>query len=238
MPWCEERLVRKVLFLSLREFRDTHRTAHKHSHIHTRTSKKTLLHAPRKRQTLPSAHSQKKTCTRQNVHTLHKAHHRTCTQKNTHSTQSLHISQHLRPQEQNKGQKTTLSHDSNTPKKKCMTHTLQNMQTQSKMCTEKMTHTEQHPHLQENAHMFQKNSVSTRTLRSHKTKTSLSLLNSKHIGSGNRSQRTQQKHSVKNTCTTDNRQTLMSTAVPTRTLRSHTPSSLRGQYHQYSFSQT
>uniref|UniRef100_UPI0037E79595 protein Jumonji-like n=1 Tax=Semicossyphus pulcher TaxID=241346 RepID=UPI0037E79595 len=26
MPWCEERLVRKVLFLSLREFRDTHRS--------------------------------------------------------------------------------------------------------------------------------------------------------------------------------------------------------------------
>uniref|UniRef100_A0A8C9YEE0 Uncharacterized protein n=1 Tax=Sander lucioperca TaxID=283035 RepID=A0A8C9YEE0_SANLU len=39
MPWCEERLVRKVLFLSLREFRDTHRA----SHIHTRTHKRTSL---------------------------------------------------------------------------------------------------------------------------------------------------------------------------------------------------
>uniref|UniRef100_A0A7N6FLI3 Uncharacterized protein n=1 Tax=Anabas testudineus TaxID=64144 RepID=A0A7N6FLI3_ANATE len=54
MPWCEERLVRKVLFLSLREFRDRHRATHKHSIKHTRvpkrTSKNTLLHAPRKAQ--------------------------------------------------------------------------------------------------------------------------------------------------------------------------------------------
>ncbi|XP_073341650.1 uncharacterized protein [Pagrus major] len=234
MPWCEERLVRKVLFLSLREFRDTHRTTHKHSHIHTRThsctSKKTLLRAPRKRQTLPNTHSQKNTCTRQSVHTLqHKVTHRTQntrTHKNTHSTQNMHISKHLRPHEHNKGKKTNLSQDSYTPKKKC-TRTLQNMQTQSKMCTGKMTHTEQHTHLQENTHMFLKNSVSTRTLRSHKTKTSLSLLNSKYIESGNRSQRTQHKHSAKNTCTPDNTQTLLSTAAPARTLRSHTPSSLR-----------
>ncbi|KAG7235507.1 hypothetical protein INR49_002643 [Caranx melampygus] len=63
MPWCEERLVRKVLFLSLREFRDTHRAAHKHSHIraHKRSCKNTNLHALRKAQ----AHTQKNARTRQ-----------------------------------------------------------------------------------------------------------------------------------------------------------------------------
>ncbi|XP_041798952.1 uncharacterized protein LOC121610758 isoform X2 [Chelmon rostratus] len=229
MPWCEERLVRKVLFLSLREFRDTHRTTHKHSHIHTRThkcaSKNTLLHTPRKIQTLPKTHTQKNTRTRQSVHTpQQKVTHtpqNTHRQKNRHTAQNMHISKHLCPHEHNnKGQRTKLSQGSNTHKNKC-SHRLQSMQTQPKICTRKVTHTVQHTHLQENKHMFQKYSASTRTLRSHKTQNTLSLLNSKYIKTAKYTHRSQHKH-LKNT------QALLSTPVEARTLRSHTPTSLSG----------
>lgn len=244
MPWCEERLVRKVLFLSLREFRDTHRTAHKHSHMHTRThkctSKNTLLHAPRKMQTLPNTHTQRSTRTRQSVHTpQQKVTHRpqnTHTQKNRHTAQNMHISKHLCSHEHNaRGPRTKPPHDSNAHKNKC-THTLQNMQTQPKLCTGKITHTVQHAHLQENKHMFQKYSASTRTLRSHKTQNTLSLLNSKYIKTAKYTHRGQHKHSVKNTCAPESTQTLLSTPAEARTLRSHTPTSLSGQYHQRSSS--
>ncbi|XP_018521196.1 protein Jumonji isoform X2 [Lates calcarifer] len=226
MPWCEERLVRKVLFLSLREFRDTHRTTHKHSHIHTRahkrTSKNALLHAPRKAQTLPNTHSQKNTRTRQSVHaSQQRVTHRplsTHTPKKTHSSQNMHISKHIHRHEHgNKGQKTNLSQDSHTPKTKS-TYTLQNMQTQSKICTGKVTHNAQHTDMQGNTHTFQRNSASTRTLRSHKTQNSPSLMNSKYA----ESEKQQHKHSVKDT------QTLLSPPVQARTLRSHTPTSLSG----------
>ncbi|XP_042345403.1 uncharacterized protein LOC121945340 [Plectropomus leopardus] len=230
MPWCEERLVRKVLFLSLREFRDTHRATHKHTHIHTRarkcTSKNTLCHTQRKTQTLLKTHTEKKTRTRQSVHTpQQRVTHRppnTHTQKNTHSVKNPHISKHLRPHEHtNKGQKSNLAQDSHSPKNKC-THTPQNIQTQSKLCAGKITHTVQHTHLQENTHVFQKSSVSTRTLRSHTTQNTLSLLNSKYTETAKHTHTSQHKHSLKTT------QTLLNPSVPARTLRSHTPSSLGG----------
>ncbi|KAL7394230.1 hypothetical protein ABVT39_022613 [Epinephelus coioides] len=227
MPWCEERLVRKVLFLSLREFRDTHRATRKHSHIHTRahkrTSKNTLLHAQRKTQTLPETHTQKKRRTRQSVHTPQQrvTHRPPNTQKNAHSAKNTDISKHLRPHEHtNKGQISNLSQDSHTPKNKC-TQTPQNMQTQLKMCAGKVTNTVPQTHQQENTHMSQ-NSESTRTLRSHKTQNTLLLLNSKYTETAKHTHTTQNKHSVKNT------QTLLSPSAPARTLRSHTPTSLSG----------
>uniref|UniRef100_A0A3B4U4W4 Protein Jumonji n=1 Tax=Seriola dumerili TaxID=41447 RepID=A0A3B4U4W4_SERDU len=236
MPWCEERLVRKVLFLSLREFRDTHRATHKHSHIHTRahkrTSKNTLLHAPRKVQTLPNTHTQKNTRTRQSAHTSQqRVTHRppnTHTQKNTHSSQNMHISEHThRHEHTNKGQKNNLSQDSHAPKTKC-NYTLQSTHTQSKTCTGKMTHNAQQTDTHENTHTLQKNSVSTRTLRSHKTHNTGSLPNSKHTQTEKHTHSAQRRHSVKNTCTPEHRQTLLRTPAPARTLRSHTPTSLSG----------
>ncbi|XP_074510563.1 uncharacterized protein LOC141779576 [Sebastes fasciatus] len=223
MPWCEERLVRKVLFLSLREFRDTHRATHKHSHIHTRarkrTPKNTLLQ--QKTQTLPKTHTQKNSRTRQSVHAPQQRVTHRHTQKNT---QNVHISKQQRAHEHaSKGQKT--SQDSHTPKNKC-THTLHN--TQSKTCAGKKTHTVQHTHLQGNTHTFQKSSVSTRTLRSHKTHNTLPLLNSRYTETTKHTHTTQHKHSVKNSCTPENTPTLLSPPVPARTLRSHTPTSLSG----------
>ncbi|XP_027129837.1 uncharacterized protein LOC104938767 isoform X4 [Larimichthys crocea] len=225
MPWCEERLVRKVLFLSLREFRDTHRTTHKHSYIHTHThkctSKNTLLHAPRQTQTLPNTH------TRQSVHMpQQKVTHRpqnTHTRKNT----DMHISKHLHPHEHNNTrQKINLAQGSDTPKNKS-THTLQNVQTHSKICTGTLIHTVQHTHLQENSHMFQKNSVSTRTLRSQKIQNTPPLT-SKCTEAAKDTHRIQHKHSVKRLRTPEDSQTLLSTSVPARNLRSHTSTTLSG----------
>ncbi|XP_033971551.1 protein Jumonji-like isoform X3 [Trematomus bernacchii] len=215
MPWCEERLVRKVLFLSLREFRDTHRATQKHSHIHTRahkhTTKNTLLHAQRKTRTLAKTHKQQNTRTRQSVHTPRQRPPITHTQKNT---QNMHISKPPHG-DSNKGRKNNVSQDSCTPRNKC-TSTLQNMQTQSG----RMTHTVQPT--QDNTHTLQRNSASTRTLRSHKTHKTLPLLNSKHAESAKHTHVAQHKHSVKNT------QTLLKAATPPRTLRSHPPTRLRG----------
>ncbi|XP_010779251.1 uncharacterized protein isoform X2 [Notothenia coriiceps] len=215
MPWCEERLVRKVLFLSLREFRDTHRATQKHSHIHTRahkhTTKNTLLHAQRKTRTLPKTHKQQNTRTRQSVHTPRQRPPITHTQKNT---QNMHISKPPHG-DSNKAQKNNVSQDSCTPRNKC-TSTLQNMQTQSG----RMTHTVQPK--QDNTHTLQRNAASTRTLRSHKTHKTLPLLNSKHAESAKHTHVAQHKHSVKNT------QTLLKAATPPRTLRSHPPTRLRG----------
>ncbi|XP_034052438.1 uncharacterized protein LOC117532938 isoform X2 [Gymnodraco acuticeps] len=212
MPWCEERLVRKVLFLSLREFRDTHRATQRNSHIHTRahkhTTKNTLLHAQRKTRTLPKTHKQQNTRTRQSVHTPRQRPPITHTQKNT---QNMHISKPPHG-DSNKGRKNNVSQDSCTPRNKC-TSTQQNMQTQS----ERMAHTVQPT--QDNTHTLQRNAASTRTLRSHKT---LPLLNSKHAESAKHTHVAQHKHSVKNT------QTLLKAATPPRTLRSHLPTRLRG----------
>ncbi|XP_040901340.1 uncharacterized protein LOC121186623 isoform X2 [Toxotes jaculatrix] len=236
MPWCEERLVRKVLFLSLREFRDTHRTTHKHSHIHERahrpTAKSALVRAPRKAQTLSNAHAQKNTRTRQSVHaSQQRVAHRssnTHTQKNTHTSHNIPISKHIhRHEHTNKGQKTNLSQDSHAPKNKC-TYALQDTQTQSKICTGKMTHSAQQTDMQENTHTFPRNSVSTRTLRSHKPQHIATLPNSKYTETEEHTHNAPHKHSVKNTCTSGNTQTSLSTSAPARTLRSHAPTSLSG----------
>ncbi|XP_071324410.1 uncharacterized protein [Trachinotus anak] len=235
MPWCEERLVRKVLFLSLREFRDTHRATHKHSHIHTRAhkrmSKNTLLHTPRKAH-IPNTHTQKNARTRQSAHTSQQRvtdrPPNTHTQKNTHSSQNVHISEHTHRYERtNKGQKNNLSQDSHTPKSKC-TYTLHSTHTQSKACTGKTTHNTQQTDTQDNSHTLQKSSVSTRTLRSHKTHNTASLPNSKHTDTEKHTHGAQRRHSVKNTCTPGHTQPLLRTLAPVRTLRSHTPTSLSG----------
>uniref|UniRef100_A0A3Q1FPA1 Uncharacterized LOC110968423 n=1 Tax=Acanthochromis polyacanthus TaxID=80966 RepID=A0A3Q1FPA1_9TELE len=233
MPWCEERLVRKVLFLSLREFRDKHRATHKHmthKRTHKGTLKKTLLHAPQNALKLPNTDTQKNTRTRKIAHTQHKV---TCrrpnahTQKNTNNAQNTHISKHLHPQERTKkGQETDLSHDSDQTKSKCP-HTLQNMQTPSKLYAGKVSHGVQQTHLQ-HPHIFQKNSLSTRTLRSHTTQNALLMLNSKYTESVKHTHTNQHKHSVRNTYAPKNTQTLLNASVPARTLRSHTPTRLSG----------
>ncbi|XP_053289259.1 uncharacterized protein LOC128449926 isoform X1 [Pleuronectes platessa] len=229
MPWCEERLVRKVLFLSLREFRDTHRATHKHSQIHTRahkhTSKSTLLHGPRT-QTLPNTHTQKTTRKRQSVQgSQQKVPHRppnTHTQKNTHSSQNIQFSKHIhRHEHTNQGQKTNLSQDLHTPKAIC-TYTLPQLQTKSKMYAGKITHHEQHTDTQVHSHTFQRNTESTRTLRSQKTQHTRLLPIAKY------SQTEKHKHSVKNSCTSGNSRMLLSGPVPSRSLRSHTPKRLNG----------
>ncbi|XP_074539907.1 uncharacterized protein LOC141800940 [Halichoeres trimaculatus] len=198
MPWCEERLVRKVLFLSLREFRDTHRATHKNSHIHTcahkRTPKNSLLHAPQKTQTPPNTQQK-----RQSAHTpQQKVTHK---QTSTHTQKNQQVPKHLQPHEHNnKGQKTQLSQDAHTPK---TANTLKNGNTQS--------HTEQQPHVS------QKTSASTRTLRSHTTQTAPPLPNSiKHTHN------TQHKHTVRTT------EVLLNKPSPARTLRSQTPTNLKG----------
>ncbi|KAK2910700.1 uncharacterized protein [Channa argus] len=228
MPWCEEHLVRKVLLLSLREFRDTHRATHKlsvkHTRAHKHTSKNTILHAPQKAQNLSNKHTQKNTRTTQRVHTAQQKPPNTHTLKNTHSAKKLRISKHMHCHEHtNKGQKATLSQDSHISLNK-YTPT-QNMQTQSKMCAGKMPHSVQHTHLQENKNTFQKNSVSTRTLRSHKTQ----LQNTKYTESDKHTHSTHHhQHSVRSSCNPDNTQKLLNTPSPARTLRSHTPTSLNG----------
>ncbi|KAG7476005.1 hypothetical protein JOB18_042615 [Solea senegalensis] len=221
MPWCEERLVRKVLFLSLREFRDTHRTTHKHSRIHTRASKNTLIHGQQKAQTLPNTHTQKKTHAQQKV--AHKPR-KTNTQKNTRHSQNMHISKHIhRHEHTNKGQKTNhLSQDSHTPKNKCtFTH---NMHAQSKMCMGKITRSVQNTG--ENTHALQKNT--TRKLRSHTTQNNLLMPKSKHTHREKHTHCAEHKHSVKNSCKCENTRTLLSARVPARTLRSRTPTRLSG----------
>ncbi|KAM3614341.1 uncharacterized protein V6R79_012981 [Siganus canaliculatus] len=195
MPWCEERLVRKVLFLSLREFRDTHRNTHAHTHTRAHKCKSKNTHAQKNVRTAKGAHAPQK---------------------------NMHISKHLRPHaHKNKGQQTHLSQDAQALKSKC-THTLQNLPTQSKLSPGKVTCTAQDALLQENTHVLHKTSVSTRTLRSHKTQNTLSVLHSKHTQSGKHTDRNQHKHSEKKGCSPDKN------LVPARILRSHAPARLSG----------
>ncbi|XP_028436026.1 uncharacterized protein LOC114557015 isoform X2 [Perca flavescens] len=220
MPWCEERLVRKVLFLSLREFRDTHRASHIHTRAHKRTVKKPLLHAQRTTQT------QKNTRTRQRMPQRRVTHRAPNAQKNAHGGQNMHVSKHLRPHEHaDKGPKMNSSQDSHTPKNKC-THTLQNMQTQSTAWAGKIPHAVQQTHLQENTPTLQKSSGSTRTLRSQKTQNTQSMLDTKYAETAKHTHAPRHKHSAKTTCSPES--TPLSPPVPARTLRSHTPTSLSG----------
>ncbi|XP_034729727.1 uncharacterized protein LOC117946032 isoform X2 [Etheostoma cragini] len=225
MPWCEERLVRKVLFLSLREFRDTHRASHIHTRAHKRTVKKTLLHTQHKTQTQKNMRTRQCVRSSKRVHTpQHRVTHRAPNrQKNAHNAQSMHIPKHLRPHEDAiKGQKRNLSQDSHTTKNKC-NRTLHNTQTQSTTCAGKITHTVQQTQLQGSTRTLPKSSGSTRTLRSHKTQNTQLLLNTKYAETAKHTH-TQHKPSVKTACTPEN--TPLSPPVPARTLRSHTPTSL------------
>ncbi|XP_072317408.1 uncharacterized protein [Eucyclogobius newberryi] len=58
MPWGEERLVRKVLFLSLREFKDTQRAMHQRSRTHTQNPSIRSTVAPKSRPPGPRAATQ------------------------------------------------------------------------------------------------------------------------------------------------------------------------------------
>ncbi|KAM8871079.1 uncharacterized protein AB9W97_017567 isoform 2-T2 [Spinachia spinachia] len=205
MPWCEERLVRKVLFLSLREFRDTHRAMHTHSHRHTRVSENTRLQ--RKTKALP-----RMTRARQSAHTPQQR----AAQRPPNTTANTHTAKHL----QGRAQRNNPSQDSHTPKSKC---TLQKVRTQSKM-----KRTVQHAHLQENTHAFRKNSVTTRMLRSHKKQNARRLPSSRYTETAKKVHAPQQKHSVKNSSAPGNTRTLLSPHVAARALRSHGPMSLKG----------
>ncbi|XP_068426688.1 uncharacterized protein jarid2a isoform X2 [Clinocottus analis] len=215
MPWCEERLVRKVLFLSLREFRDTHRATHKHLHIHA--SKKAGFQRktqapPKMMRASQSAYVPRRRATYgpPNTHALK-------------TTQHMHNSKHL----QSKGQKNTLSQNLHTKKNKC-THPPHNVQTQSKTCTGKVPHAGQNARLQGSTPSFQRNSASTRMLRSHKTQNVQTLPNSRYTETVKHAQAPQHKHSVKDTCTPENTRVLLGPTTTARTLRSHAPTSLRG----------
>ncbi|XP_025767303.1 protein Jumonji isoform X4 [Oreochromis niloticus] len=224
MPWCEERLVRKVLFLSLREFRDKHRAAHIHSHKcpHKRKSKNTHSHALQKTLTKPNTH--KKTQARKNMRTQQQR--LTCrplntsTQENTHTAQNMHVSKRLHTEHTNKRQTTDLTRVSQSPDSKS-TRILRNTQTQTKMCKSKVAHTLQRTCTD------QKRS-STRTLRSNKTQNTLSLRNSKYTKPAKHTHTAQHTHSLNSMCRSKNTKTPLRAALSARTLRSHTPTSVCG----------
>ncbi|XP_062421341.1 uncharacterized protein LOC119197669 isoform X2 [Pungitius pungitius] len=217
MPWCEERLVRKVLFLSLREFRDTHRAVHTHSHRHTRVSENTRLQ--RKTKELP-----KTTRARQSAHVpQQRAAQRPPNPHAQKATSNTHTAKRL----QGQVQRNNSSQDSHTPQRKC-THTLQNVQTQSKTSARKMKRAVQHAHLRESTHAFRKSSASTRTLRSHKKPNARTLPSSRHPEGAKRAHAPQQKHSGKSPGAPGNTRTLLSPPVTARALRSHAPTSLKG----------
>lgn len=211
IPWCEERLVRKVLFLSLKEFRDAHHSTHKHSLRRTQMYKCKLkngvLRAPQKTQAL-----------KRDRRRAHAATRVTQKQANTYRKKNSHISQVCPHEQTNKEQNINLSQDTSVNK---FMHT-QTMQPQLKMCMEKMSNGVEHTHLEENT--FYRHSATTRTLRSHKTQ----LPNKEHKTGETEIPPTG------NNGTTNNTQILLSTRVPGRTLRSHMPTSLSGKYDQFS----
>ncbi|XP_005948200.1 uncharacterized protein LOC102292663 [Haplochromis burtoni] len=214
MPWCEERLVRKVLFLSLREYRDKHRAAHTHSHKCPHALQKTL--------TKPNAH--KKTQARKNMHTQQQR--LTCkqlntyTQANTRTAQNLHVSKRLHAEHTNKRQTAHLNWVSHSPESKC-TRILRNTQTRMKLCKRKVAHTRQRT-------CTDQKTSSTRTLRSNKTRNTLSLQNSKYPKPAKRTDTAQRAHSLNNMCRSKNTKMPLRAALSARTLRSHTPTSVCG----------
>ncbi|XP_077433023.1 uncharacterized protein LOC144058441 [Vanacampus margaritifer] len=211
MPWCEERLVRKVLFLSLKEFRDTRRATHGHlpAHGHKRkhVSKAALTREPQKSNQKPQ--QQRVSHRLQNM------------QKKTHTLQKTHVKTKQHRDLTNKVQKINLSQDTHSQKRK-KTPTKQHLHTRPKMCREK---TVQHASLQEHA---RNNSVSTRTLRSHKISNSSSMLMSKYTNTTEQPQRTQNKHSVKKRKPPKNVRPLLRTPVTARKQRSCSPKGIRG----------
>ncbi|XP_047454905.1 uncharacterized protein LOC125016451 isoform X2 [Mugil cephalus] len=213
MPWREERLIRKVLFLSLREFRDKHRAAHQHIHkrAHKRPSKNILLHDPQKTQKNARKHvhtpQHRVACRPPNAHI----------QKNLHAAQNIRISEHLRPHESTKRQqKVDIPQASHSPKTKCP-HVLQNAP--SKVSTGKDKQASQHAPLKQ-AYMLQKSSLSNRTLRSHKTQNTQSLVDSKYKETAKHAYTTRHRHSVKSSHAPEDTQTLLTSPPRARTLRS------------------
>ncbi|XP_057690259.1 uncharacterized protein LOC130914776 [Corythoichthys intestinalis] len=211
MPWCEERLVRKVLFLSLREFRDTHRATHgnlsTHGHKRKPASKTTLPPEPQKSSQKP-----------QQQRVSHRLQNK---QKKTHDLQNTQVKSKQNRDHSNKVQKRTSSQDVSSRKTKSI-HTDQRTYTKPKGYREK---TVPHTSLQQHAH---KNSISTRSLRSYKMSNSSSVLTSKYTNTTKQTQISQHKHSVKNRRPPRNVQTLVKTHVPARNQRSSSPKGIRG----------
>ncbi|XP_049586246.1 protein Jumonji isoform X2 [Syngnathus scovelli] len=210
MPWCEERLVRKVLFLSLREFRDTRRATHGHlpanGHKRKHVSKAPLSLEPQKSNQKPQ--QQRVSHRLQNM------------QKKTHSLQKTQVKTKQHSGHTNKVHKSKLSQDTHSQKSKT-TQTEERIHTQPKLCREK---TVQHTSLQEHAH---NKAVSTRTLRSRKMTNSSSTLTSKYTNTTKQPQRSQHKHSVKNRRPPKNVQLLTRTPVEAGK-RSRSPKGIRG----------
>ncbi|XP_061632848.1 protein Jumonji-like isoform X2 [Phyllopteryx taeniolatus] len=210
MPWCEERLVRKVLFLSLREFRDTRRATHGHlpvyGHKHKHVAKAALSHEPQKSSQKPQ--QQRVSHRLQNM------------QKNTHSLQNTKVKSKHHRDRTNKVQKTNLSQDTYSPKSKS-NHIERRIHTQPKRSREK---TVQHTSFQEHSH---NNSVSTRTLRSQKMPNPPLMSTSKYTNT-TKPQTTQHKHRVKNMMPPKNVRTLLRTPVPTRNRTSRCPKGIKG----------
>ncbi|XP_061677266.1 uncharacterized protein LOC133501483 isoform X2 [Syngnathoides biaculeatus] len=205
MPWCEERLVRKVLFLSLREFRDTRRATHGHLPVHGRkhkhVAKGALSHEPQKSSQKPQ---------QQRV-----SHRLRNMEKKTHSLQNTQVKSKHHSDHTNKVQKKPLSQ--NTYSRKCKSsHTEKSIYTQPKMSREK---TVQYISFREHAH---NNSFSTRSLRSHK-KANLPLMSTSKYTNTKKTHTTQHKHPVQNMMPPTNVRTLLRTPDLTgnRTSRCH-----------------
>lgn len=168
MPWCEERLLRKVLFLSLREFRD------KHSHIHKRalrrTSKNTLLHLPTRR--TQRTRYTRNTVAVQEQRPICKSAADRSTKKGSHPTKNRHISK-----QPNKVRETKTSRGSHSAKKRQCGPSLQTKQKQPTLRVGKVRYSVKRTHLQQGHRPT--SSLSGRMLRSHKTQ-ELLLRNSKH----------------------------------------------------------
>ncbi|KAM8846225.1 uncharacterized protein ACB058_012648 isoform 1-T2 [Synchiropus picturatus] len=203
MPWCEERLVRKVLFLSLKEFRNTHR--HTHYNSHTRALKCSSSTAPHRRKAKPP---------QQEVKPRSRSTH---TERNK-KTQNANIPKQVRSHgHASKVQKNNSSQDSHAPKRTFV----QKNSTQSKRCAERAA---QSKHQQGHKRLSHSTSGSTRTLRTHKTQ--LPLLHCKKPGTAKQTGNTRSK-SVK-TCAPENTRTPQKAHIPARSLRSHLPRRLTG----------
>ncbi|XP_077455541.1 uncharacterized protein LOC144073509 isoform X2 [Stigmatopora argus] len=211
MPWCEERLVRKVLFLSLREFRDTHRATHGHlpTHGHKRKPASKTKLSPEPQNSSQKPRQQRVSCRLQNK------------QKKTHDLQNAQVKSKQPRDHRNKVLKRTSSQDTFSQKRKS-SHTNQRIYTKPKMCREK---TVLHNSLQQHAH---KSCVSTRTLRSYKMSNSSLKLTSKNKNTTEQTQISLHKHSVKNKRHPKNGQALVKTHVPARNQRSSSPKGIRG----------
>ncbi|XP_028327515.1 uncharacterized protein LOC114478566 isoform X2 [Gouania willdenowi] len=222
MPWYEERLVRKVLFISLREFRDKHSATQKRSHIHKAmrkcASKNTLIQTRLKTQSQSQKHLQKNTCTRKIVQTKLRLQRTKLKQQKTHRQEDTHaknntcISKHpnLRYRT-SRGQKPQQSQSSRSPR-----------YTWPRLSLGKVPPTVKHQHQQGQACA---KASSTRTLRSHNTQNTVRLLNT---DTTTHSHTDPHRHSVRNTHRSGHTRTLLRASVLARSVRSRPPAAVRG----------